>query len=79
VAVAAGTTKLTCDYDTLPSHAKPATTVAARGTSKHTSNLAKIGLLVCGLGSVKVVAGLQGKDSTRGGQGSKMAKGGCGV
>jgi hypothetical protein len=79
VAVAAGTTKLTRDHDTLPPHAKPAIAVAARGTGKHTSDLAKIGLLVRGPGSVEVAVGPQGGDSTRGGQGSKAAESGCGV
>jgi hypothetical protein len=77
VAVAAGTAKLTCDYDTLPLYAKPAIAVAAHGTSKHTSNLAKIGFLVRRLGGVKVAAKLQGKDSTRKGQGSKATEGSC--
>jgi hypothetical protein len=77
VAVTARTAKLTCDYDTLPLHAKPAIAVAARGTGKHTSNLAKIGLLVRRLGGVKVAAKPQGRDSTRKGQGSKATEGGC--
>jgi hypothetical protein len=79
MAVAAGTTKLTRNHDTLPAHAKPANAVAAHGTGKHTSNLAKIGLLVCGPGSAEVAARPQGGDSTRRGQGSKASGGGCGV
>jgi hypothetical protein len=58
IAVAAGTTELTCNYNTLPLHAKPAIAVAARRTSKHTSDLAKIGLLICRLGSSEVAVGL---------------------
>ena len=77
MAVAAGTTELTCNYDTLPLHARPVIVVAARGTGKHTSDLAKVGLLVCRPGSVEVAAGLQGGDSTRGGQGGEAAEGGC--
>ena len=79
MAVAAGTTELTRNHDTLPPHARPANAVAARGTGKHTSDLAKIGLLVCGPDSVEVAAGPQGGDSTRGGQGSEAAGSGCGV
>jgi hypothetical protein len=71
LAVAAGTTKLTRDHDTLTPHAKPASTVAARGTGKRTSNLTKIGLLVRGPDSVEVAAGPQGGDSTRRGQRSQ--------
>jgi hypothetical protein len=75
VAVAARTTKLTCDYDTLSLHAKPTIAVAARGTGKHTSDLAKIGFLVRGPGSVEVAARPQVGDSTRREQGSKAAEG----
>jgi len=79
MAVAAGTTKLTSNHDTLPPHAKPANTVAARGTGKHTSDLAKVGLLVRGPGNGEVAVGPQGGDSSRGGQGGEAAEGGCGV
>jgi hypothetical protein len=77
MAVAAGTTKLIRNYDTLLLHARPANAVAARGTGKHTSDLAKIGLLVCGPGSVEVAAGPQGGNSMRRGQGSDTAGDGC--
>jgi len=79
MAVAAGTTELTRNHDTLPPHAKPAIAVAARGTGKYTSDLAKIGLLVCGPGSVEVAVGPQGGDSTRGGQDGEAAGGGGGA
>jgi hypothetical protein len=79
MAVAAGTTELTRNHNTLPPHAKPANAVAARRTGKHTSDLAKVGLLVRGPGSVEVAAGPQGGDSTRGGQGGEAAESGCGV
>jgi len=49
--------------------------MAARGTGKHTSNLAKIGLLICRPGSVEGAAELQDGDSTRGGQGGEAAEG----
>ena len=79
VTVAAGTTELTCDHDTLPPHTKPASAVAARGTGKHTSDLAKICLLVRGPSGVEVAAGPQGGDSSRGGQGGETGDGCCGV
>jgi hypothetical protein len=79
VAIAVGTTKLTCNHDTLPPHAKPANAVAVRGTGKHTSDLAKVGLLVRRLGSGEVAARPQGGDSTRRGQGGEAVGGGCGV
>jgi len=41
-----------------PLYAKPAIVVAARRTGKYTSNLAKIGLLVCRPGSVEVAVRL---------------------
>ena len=53
--------------------------MAVHGTSKHTSDLAKIGLLVCGPGSVEVAAGPQGRDSTHRRHGSEAAGSGCGV
>jgi len=58
---------------TVPRHPEPAIAVAARGTGKYTSNLAKIGLLVCRPGSVEVAVGLQGGDSTRKGQDGEAA------
>jgi hypothetical protein len=76
MAVAAGTTELTCNHNTLPPHVKPTIAVAARRTGKHTSDLAKIGLLICRPGSGEVAVRLQGGDSTRGGQGGKAAGGG---
>jgi hypothetical protein len=79
MAVAAGTTKLTRNHDTLPPHAQPANAVAARGTGKRTRNLTKIGLLVRGPDSVEVAARPQGGDSTRGGQGGEADGSGCGA
>src|SRR5438045_3544971 len=75
--VAAGTTKLTCNHDTLPPQAIPANAVAACGTGKHTNDLAKIGPLVCRPDSVELTARLQGWDSKHGGQGVKVADCGC--
>ena len=77
--VAAGTTELIRDYDTLPPQAIPANAVAACGTGKHTSDLAKIGLLVRRPDTVELMAGPQGWDSTHGGQGGEAASGGCGA
>ena len=79
MAVAVRTTKFTYNYNTLPLHTKPISAVAARGTSKHTSDLTKICLLVCRLASVEVAARLQGRDSTCGGQGSEAAGSGSQV
>jgi hypothetical protein len=79
MAVAVGTTKLTCDHDTLLPQAIPTNAVAVRGTGKHTSDLAKIGLLVRRPDNVEVAAGPQGGDSTRGGQGSEAVDCGCGA
>ena len=75
--VAAGTTELTRDHDKLPPQAIPANAVAACGTGKYTSDLAKIGLLVRRPDSVELTAGPQRWDSTRGGQGGEAADGGC--
>jgi hypothetical protein len=79
MAVAAGTTELTRDHDALHPQAIPANAVAARGTDKHTSDLAKIGLLVRRPDSVEVAAGAQGGDSTCRGQGGEAADGSCGA
>ena len=79
VTVAAGTTELIHNYDTLPPQAIPMNAVAACGTSKHTSDLAKIGLLVCRLDTVELMARLQGWDSMCGGQGGKAVSSSCGA